>query len=123
LKEELMNTPITLMIVVALIIIGLAIFIAITQKSRKETPNYRSWFFIGLCWIPVGIVTKNPAFLAIGVIFTVIGLVNKNKWKEEKKWSELTPAEKRLKIILLSVVAILLIAGVVVFFLQRSEVI
>jgi uncharacterized membrane protein YidH (DUF202 family) len=121
LKEELMNTPITLMIVVALIIIGLAIFIAITQKSRKETPNYRSWFFIGLCWIPVGIATKNPAFLAIGAIFTVIGLVNKNKWKEEKKWSDLTPAEKRLKIILLSVVAILLIAGVVVFFLQRNK--
>lgn len=116
-----MNTPITLMIVVALIIIGLAIFIAITQKSRKETPNYRSWFFIGLCWIPVGIATKNPAFLAIGAIFTVIGLVNKNKWKEEKKWSDLTPAEKRLKIILLSVVAILLIAGVVVFFLQRNK--
>ncbi len=114
-----MNTYQVLMLVIAIIIIGLAIFVAITQRKKKETHNYRSWFFIGICWIPIGIVTKNLAFLAIGIIFTVLGLVNKNKWREEKKWSDLTPVEKRHKIILVAVGAILLIAALVVYFFRH----
>lgn len=116
-----MNLHITIMLLIALIIVGLAIFVAIAQRKKKTTPDYRGWFIIGLCWIPIGIATKNPAFLALGVIFTVLGLVNKDKWKEQKKWSDLTPAEKRLKIILLSVVSVLLIAGIIVYFIQRNK--
>lgn len=115
-----MNLFVILMIVFALLIIGSAILFVITQKKKKQPPNYRAFFILGICWIPAGIAIKNYGLLAAGIIFTVIGLINRKKWRQEKKWSELTPAEKRLKIILLTVVAVLLILGIIVFFIQRN---
>lgn len=108
------------MIVVVALIVGIATFVAIRQRKKKETA-YRSWFFIGLCWVSVGIVFKNPFFSIMGATFLTISLLNKDKWKQEKKWSELTRAEKNLKIILISVAALLLIVGSVVYLIQRNK--
>jgi beta-lactamase regulating signal transducer with metallopeptidase domain len=118
-----MNTWLVLMIVVAAIIIGLGIFMAIRVRRTNERPNYRAWLIIGLSWIPLGIATKNPFFYIVGAAFIIISLLNKDKWREEKKWSEHTRAEKILKIVLVSIVAIMLIAMVIIFFLRRKLVI
>lgn len=114
-----MNTWLILMIVVAAIIIGLAVFMAIRARRTEKKPNYRAWFIIGLSWIPLGVATKNPFFYVVGVAFVIISLANKNKWREEKTWADLSPAEKKLKIILISVGIILLIAALVFFFIRR----
>ncbi len=114
-----MNIWLILMIAIAIIIIGLLVFMIITRRKTEQTPNYRSWLFIGICWIPLGIATKNLFFYIMGMVFIIVSLVNKNKWREEKKWIDLSPAEKRLKIILMCVVAILLITLVFFFFVRR----
>ncbi|MBS4015330.1 MAG: hypothetical protein KGZ86_02720 [Candidatus Latescibacteria bacterium] len=108
-----MNIWLISMIVVTLIIVGLAVFMAIRVRKRRETPNYRGWFYIGICWILLGIATKNPFFYIMSAAFVIIRLANKDKWREEKTWADLSPAEKKLKIILISVSVVLLITSVV----------
>jgi nitrate reductase NapE component len=50
-----------------------------------------------------------------------IGLVNKAKWGQETKWADLSPQIKRTKIILFSVLTIMLLALVIVYFLKNGE--
>ncbi|HAW51423.1 MAG TPA: hypothetical protein DCX54_03695 [Flavobacteriales bacterium] len=97
-------------IVFGLLILGLLVVIFVYRKNKKIPTNYRAWFIIGITWIPLGIATKNYAFLAIGVVFMVLGLKHRDKWKETS-WSGLSPAEKNVKIALISVGLLLLLAG------------
>jgi beta-lactamase regulating signal transducer with metallopeptidase domain len=115
-----MNIWLISMIIVALIIIGLAVFIAIRVRKRRETPNYRAWFIIGISWIPLGIATKNPVFYIVGTVFIIISLLNKDKWHQEKKWKDRTRNEKILKIVLVCIVVLMLIATLVLFLLRRK---
>ncbi len=114
-----MNWHLIIMIAVAVIIVGLAIFFVIARRKKKEPPNYRSLFFIGLCWIPLGVAIKNPLFYLLGAAFIIIAVLNRDKWRKEKSWSEHTPAEKRIKIALVSIIAILLI--IMILFLITNK--
>ena len=77
---------INLLLVIGLIIIGLAIVFYTKLKKGKVKPNYRLFFIFGATWIPLGIVfyntTRNIGFLIMGIIFLILGLVNKDKWEE-----------------------------------------
>lgn len=46
--------------------------------------DYRTYFIVGISFIPIGIATDNMAFTALGIIFMIIGLTNRNKWQENK---------------------------------------
>lgn len=89
------------------------------RKDQNRTPNYRVLFIVGISWIPLGIATANIAFTGAGLLLMIVSLVNRKKWKKIKKWSELTIFEKRVKIILLSIAGLLLIAGIVAFFVYN----
>ena len=74
-----------------LVIIG--VIALVVWKKRKEQPSaepdYRVFFIIGVCWFPLGVVfmsTDNPAgyvFFVLGLVYLVIGLANRDKWKKE----------------------------------------
>ena len=80
------NLSIDLFIVMGLLVIGLVIVLYSQFKKEKIRPNYRLFFILGMTWVPLGVVfyttTKNIGFLIMGVIFLVIGLINKDKWGE-----------------------------------------
>jgi len=80
------HLPFNLTTVAGVIIIGLAIAGYIQYKKQKYKPNFRLFFIFGITWVPLGIVfyhtTKNMGFLIMGLIFLIISLVNKDKWKE-----------------------------------------
>jgi hypothetical protein len=116
-----MKLPIVLitLIVIALITIGLGIYFLITQRKKKVTPNYRTLFIIGIIWLPAGFAIHNYALSAIGLVFLIISLLNRKKWKEEKKWSDLTLQEKKTKYILIGIATFLLIIGMIVIFLVK----
>jgi hypothetical protein len=107
-----------------LIALLLVIFIVRSRSSdpqKKRIPNYRALFILGITWIPIGIGTENPGLWALGLVFMTIGLVNKAKWGQETKWADLSPQIKRTKIILFSVLTIMLLALVIVYFLKNGE--
>jgi len=61
------------------------------------------------------------ALFAIGIIFLVIGLANKDKWKKNRiTRKKLSKAEKNIRIVILVILSILFIVGLVVFFLTQK---
>ena len=57
---------------------------------------------------------------AMGVVFAIVGLVNKDKWKKNRKTlKNLNKSERRLMIIVSFVLALLVGAGLVVFFMAN----
>ncbi|MBT3320823.1 MAG: hypothetical protein HN392_00905 [Anaerolineae bacterium] len=110
------------------LIIGLVIFIIllaviafVKNKNKKTEPDYRAFFILGITWLPLGIATDNSAFTSLGIVFLVLGLVNRDKWKEQVKWSELSEEKKKAKLILIVVLTILLILGIAAYILAGKN--
>ncbi len=110
-------TNTVLMIAIAVIILLLLITAFILQKKRKTPTNYKSFFIIGITWIPMGIIMKNYVFSLLGALFLLYGLLNKSKWKDYPKWSELPPELKRIKTFTVVILSVILIAGIIAYFL------
>lgn len=110
-----MNTqiPWILISISILLILGLIIFIYFRKKGVKREPDYRTLFILGIIWLPMGIPLKNYAFTAMGLAFMIIGLVNKDKWKEPEP---LTPEKRKLILVLILIGILTFIAGIVAFF-------
>lgn len=107
-------------IILGLIIAFGVIFVIIRVRSKEPyRPNYKLFFIIGITWIPLGLAVDNHAFPVLGVVFLTIGLLNKKKWKDEQKWSELSPEEKRLKLIAIFGLSVILLLGAITFFLYK----
>jgi hypothetical protein len=75
------------------------------------------WLIIG---VPLGFSSKNYGFLLLGLIFTIVGLANKKKWKENHRtWKQLTKEERRIKTFLIVVLGIFFVAGLLVYLINR----
>ena len=82
----------TIMIGLLLLVILIGvILVSIVVKKKKqgtyEEPNYRVFFILGICFLPMGIIfvmTINPGFIAfigLGAVYIAIGLSHKDQWK------------------------------------------
>lgn len=108
-----------LYIIFGLIFLLLAVLVFIRRRILGTGPDYRVFFILGVCWFPVGISTHNRVFLILGLVFLLVGLINRGKWGREKKWMELSPAEKKWKISLKVILAVILLAGVIFMFIFK----
>ena len=94
------NTWLSAAVLIAVIVLGVVAFIF--RKKDRRAPDYKSFFYIGILWMAVGLVSlrENYLFFIMGVAFAVIGLSRKKDWvKNHRKWSELDTREKRIKYI------------------------
>ena len=89
------------------VFIGFIVF----YRKRKEgvEPDYRTFFTMGVIFLPLGIASENYAFFIMSMVFIAIGLLNRSKWKDEPKWSELPTDKRRLKLVLLGALALLVL--------------
>ncbi len=114
---------ITMMIILGIIIvIGLIVAIMSARARRKEgrKPNYKAFFIIGITWIPIGIATQNYVFMVVGLAFMILGFTKKKEWKNQPKWEDLSPAEKKIKLALIIFLSLILILGVVFYFIAGN---
>ena len=112
-----------MMIILAIIIvIGLIIAIISAKARRKEgrKPNFKAFFIIGITWIPIGIATQNYVFMIAGLAFMIMGIMKKKEWKDQPKWEDLSPAEKKMRLALIIFLALILILGVVFYFIASN---
>ena len=119
-SEHLKTEPIYLYLLIAIgaavFIIGVIFAILVAKgKIRRKEPDYRALFIIGLIWIPLGAAFNNPAFWVISLTFIVLGLANKDKWKDQPKWSDMSQAEKNFKLAVLIILGLALLLGLVAF--------
>ncbi|MCF7835920.1 MAG: hypothetical protein K9M15_02245 [Candidatus Marinimicrobia bacterium] len=107
-----------LSILLAVIIIGVVFAILVSKgKINQQGPDYRAFFIIGMSWIPIGFVLGNPGLWGAGVVFMIIGLTNKKKWKDAPKWKDLSPEQRNFKKWAMVVFGILILAGLGFWFL------
>ena len=79
------------------ILVGLVFSARVLKRREKEEakPDYHTSFVLGIVWFPTGIALISLSlavgipFIAIGILlfamgitFLIIGLANKDKWKE-----------------------------------------
>jgi hypothetical protein len=87
-----MNVEIILILGTLITVVGLVIVFLIRRgkpRSKKET-DYRALFNMGIIFFPAGlaisVATKimNP-LLILGLVYFIMGLANKDKWKPNDK--------------------------------------
>ncbi|MDP7116443.1 MAG: hypothetical protein QF632_05745 [Candidatus Woesearchaeota archaeon] len=112
--------PILWIVFAVIVLFGvIAAFILYTQKGKHE-PDYRTFFNLGLVFFIIGLGSQNSAMWIIGLVFFIVGLTNKDKWKKQKKWKQLSDKERRIKFILIGVLTLLVILGAVVVLSKRG---
>jgi len=60
------------------------------MKTGERELNYFALLISGIIFIVLGLILDNPAmikpvFILMGVIFLIVSIVNKDKWKKKKK--------------------------------------
>ena len=106
---------------ILVLLIVLAVVAIVYQRKTKRPPDYRTLFIMGIIWLAIGIPLKNYAMAALGLILTVLGLARRKEWKQTStNWGELTREEKMIKIFLVAVLSVLVIAGLVLYFVARG---
>ena len=75
---------------------------------------------LGIIWLPVGLIMGNTVFWMLGLVYTVLGLANRDKWKDEKKWSDLSPNERNIRLVVVVGLTLVLAVGIVVLLLNRA---
>jgi len=116
-----MENPIILMAIIVILIIGLGILFVYKRKdpNYNHEPDYRVFFILGITWLPLGIATDNPAFWGMGAIFMVLGLANRDKWKEQPNWSEMDPAKRKFKIFVIIGLTVFLVGAILAFLIAK----
>jgi vacuolar-type H+-ATPase subunit I/STV1 len=112
-----------ILVLIAAIALALGIWTLIYYRKRKYEPDYYTFFIIGLVWLPLGIATGNSTFWILGAVFFIIGLANKDKWKKKKAWNKLSEKEKKLILLSIFIGLLLLILGMIFYFLVKAGVI
>lgn len=119
-----MNNYIVLALLIGVAILGI-IFAAVAffrgKDLPKRDPDYRVFFILGVSFLPIGIATDNPGLWGMGAVFLILGLANRDKWKDQSKWSELEPERSRLKFIIIGLLALALLTLLVFYIFAKSN--
>jgi uncharacterized membrane protein SirB2 len=116
------GTWLTISGLILILVIILAVVAIVAQRKTRRPPDYRTFFIIGVIWLAIGIPIKSYAMSALGLILATLGLANRKKWKETStKWGELAREEKMVKVFLIVVLSVLVIGGLVLYFLARKH--
>jgi len=85
---------ITILLGLIAVIVGVIVLYVMQKKKKEgvyEDPDYRAFFIMGICFLPMGIIfttTVNIGFMgitALGIIYMVIGLSNRDKWEKREE--------------------------------------
>jgi len=111
---------IIIMILIGIVVAALGVAVAIKTKGKRKEPDYRAFFMMGAVWLPFGIVfyitSKNIVFLAMGLVFFITGLANKDKWKKPEPIPE---NRKKIMISLAIGTALLVLLSIIFVFKGR----
>lgn len=82
--------PFAIAVIIILVGVILATLLSkIKKQGKPQEINYYTFLVLGISFLPLGIIfstTINPGFLGItglGLVYMIIGLANKNKWKKK----------------------------------------
>ncbi|MBR9675946.1 hypothetical protein GOV05_02985 [Candidatus Woesearchaeota archaeon] len=104
-------------IILFLLLVFALIFAYLTLKGKRPETDYYSMFVMGIIFLPVGIALDMQVFFILGLVFMGVGLSHKDKWKKNHRtWSKLSEEEKKVKGIIIAVLAGLLLLGAITYY-------
>lgn len=112
--------------IVVLIFLGLIMsLVLIKNKDKKQKTNYYSLFVMGAIWVPFGLIMSylekesmiGGLFFILGWIYFVIGILHKDEWDKNK--GPYLIQNKKIRLFVMIGLILLLILGVIAFFLIR----
>ena len=110
-----------LAILAVLIILLVIMIIAAATGKKKIKTDYYTLFIVGLVWMVIGIPFGNNILMALGLIFALAGIVNKDKWKKNRRqWKHLSKLERKMHIAILIILTVLVVATLVALMVKKS---
>jgi len=102
---------------IAIMIILLLVLFVIFKRD-KAGPDYYSWYWIGISWFVIGILFGNGMLMVMGLIFMLVSIINRKKWKKNyetrmNRVMKLSRKDKKTRAIILWVLAILVVIGII----------
>ena len=93
-------------------------------RAQRRPVDYYMVFIMGIIWIPFGLATGNSGLWMAGLVFTIIGLAHRSKWKKNRvRWCDFTEEEKRFRRIIIIALTIVLILGIMAFYLTSKGIV
>jgi hypothetical protein len=106
-------------IAVGIAVLAILAVLVLRRKGWNREVDYRSYFNMGIVWLPLGIIFyaifKNLIgawFFIIGLVYLAIGLKNKDKWGKPQK---ISPIYQKALMIAVLLGVIFLVLGIIVF--------
>jgi len=113
--------PSTMWIAAAIIVLLLvAVAWMLFSRKKKHEIDYYALFILGIMWIPLSLTQDNYAFSSIGLVMAIVGLVNKDKWKTNRR--SISKMGKNERLIITTVTGLLVLAvlaGIIYFIATR----
>lgn len=110
------------LVLVLIIVLGIVAFLKY-KKDGCLKQDYKAMFIIGISWVSLGIVFystyQNISFLLMGLVFTGVGLANKDKWGKEVEQCD--NGAKNKICLLTGVLLLFFVAGVFGYIETRSN--
>jgi cytochrome bd-type quinol oxidase subunit 1 len=119
-----MNIPwILVSIIITILILAILAIFTFKRKGWNREVDYRSYFNMGIVWLPLGIIFyaifKNLVgawFFIIGLVYIAIGLKNKDKWGKPQK---ISPVYQKALMMAVILGVFFLVLGIIVFEITR----
>lgn len=125
------SIPWVLVTILVIVVLLAVVMVGVVRKRKQPRRlDYRSYFVMGVVWLATGVflsllpwflhgevsLSFGGFFLVMGVIYTILGLVNREKWGEQV---EVPAATTRNIMIVAILVAVLLVLGTELLVLYR----
>ena len=107
-------------LILAILLAMLAVFAYASRDYKKQKIDYYAFFLVGIVWLPIGAVLGNNVLSLMGLIFASLGVIKRSEWEQNRKdWVILDKSEKKLRVVLISALALLFISGVAAHLIIR----
>ena len=116
-------------ILVTLVLLGIIVVVAIRKRKQPRRIDYRSYFVMGVVFLATGVflillpwflheevsLSMGGFFLVMGLAYTIIGVVNREKWGKQVEVPATTTRNMMIAILVLA----LLVLGITLFVVYR----
>lgn len=108
-------------VAVVIVLLGILAIFFIKAKEGKHKVDYYSLFLMGIIWVAVGISLDMTVLWVLGIVFFIAGVANKDKWKKNRMdWKKITKRQRDILYIAIAMLFLLLVAGIIVFWLAKQ---
>ena len=109
-----------ILVAILVIVVLLAVVMVVRKRKQPRRLDYRYYFVMGVAWLATGVfllllpwflheevsLSIGGFFLVMGVAYTILGLVNKEKWGKQVEVPATTTRNMMIAIIVLAVLVV-----------------